>query len=276
MTRRIIQENGSVRRIIYTGAPGQGGSTFAELTDTPNSYAGEAGNAVVVAPGEDGLEFVAATGTGDMTKAVYDPGAKNAQLATEAELNAHVGDTANPHAVTAAQAGADPAGSASTVQGNLDTHEADTSNPHNTTAAQAGALAIASNLADVANASTSRDNIGLGDADSPTFAAVNTGAVQYTDGGGIYDANANDVLLVNAAPAAQTGRMEVTAGNNEAAGGPFVSRASNVASCWPAISPSLNSWQPTAHRWSTAMVRRRTGSRSTTRRPTRRTWRAGH
>jgi hypothetical protein len=48
----------------------------------------------------------------------------------QANLNAHVADTANPHSVTAAQAGADPVGSAAAVQANLDTHEADFSNPH--------------------------------------------------------------------------------------------------------------------------------------------------
>ena len=47
--------------------------------------------------------------------------------------------TGNPHAVTAAEAGADPTGSAATVQGNLDTHTADQTNPHLVTAAQAGA-----------------------------------------------------------------------------------------------------------------------------------------
>ena len=56
---------------------------------------------------------------------------------------AHRVDTANPHAVTAAQAGADPAGTAAIVQGNLNTHEADTANPHSVTAAQAGAAPIA-------------------------------------------------------------------------------------------------------------------------------------
>ena len=61
------------------------------------------------------------------------------QLITATELAAHTGRTDNPHAVTAAQAGADPAGSAATVQGNLDTHAADTGNPHGVTAAQAGA-----------------------------------------------------------------------------------------------------------------------------------------
>ena len=62
-----------------------------------------------------------------------------ADKADQADLADHEARVDNPHAVTAAQAGADPAGSAATVQGNLNTHEADQSNPHNVTAAQTGA-----------------------------------------------------------------------------------------------------------------------------------------
>ncbi|GAI28308.1 unnamed protein product, partial [marine sediment metagenome] len=43
-------------------------------------------------------------------------------LGETAELTTHKADVANPHQVTAAQAVADPAGSAAAVQGNLDTH----------------------------------------------------------------------------------------------------------------------------------------------------------
>lgn len=56
-----------------------------------------------------------------------------------AAQDAHIASTANPHSVTAAQAGADPAGSAATVQANLGVHIADSTNPHNVTALQAGA-----------------------------------------------------------------------------------------------------------------------------------------
>lgn len=76
-------------------------------------------------------------GTPDQANAKIQKG--NLGFAAQADLTAHVGDTSNPHAVTAAQAGADPAGSAATVQGNLDTHIADQTNPHAVTAAQAGA-----------------------------------------------------------------------------------------------------------------------------------------
>ncbi len=52
----------------------------------------------------------------------------------------HLSNTSNPHAVTAAQVGADVAGSAAAVQSNLNTHTSDTSNPHSVTTAQIGAI----------------------------------------------------------------------------------------------------------------------------------------
>ncbi len=58
---------------------------------------------------------------------------------TNANLGTHVARVDNPHSVTAAQAGADPSGSAATVQSDLDLHKANTGNPHLTTAAQVGA-----------------------------------------------------------------------------------------------------------------------------------------
>ncbi len=73
----------------------------------------------------------------------------------EPALAVHVADMGNPHGVTAAQAGADPAGSAAVVAGALVTHEADVANPHVVTAAQAGAepadAAIQAHLIDTAN-----------------------------------------------------------------------------------------------------------------------------
>ena len=49
-----------------------GATTFTGLTDTPSDYTGQQGKVVAVKSTEDGLEFVAASGTGDMTKSVYD------------------------------------------------------------------------------------------------------------------------------------------------------------------------------------------------------------
>ena len=45
---------------------------FSSLPDTPDSYEGEAGKFVSVKQTEDGVEFVAMTGGGDMLKSVYD------------------------------------------------------------------------------------------------------------------------------------------------------------------------------------------------------------
>ena len=64
----------------------------------------------------------------------------------------------------------------------IDTHIASTANPHSVTAGQVGALAISNNLSDVADAPTSRTNLGLGsiatqDANS---VAITGGAVDGT------------------------------------------------------------------------------------------------
>jgi hypothetical protein len=78
-----------------------------------------------------------------------------------AALDSHIADLANPHAVTAAQAGADPAGSAATVQGNLTAHEGDTGNPHAVTAAQAGADPAGTAATAVTNHETTFDHANL-------------------------------------------------------------------------------------------------------------------
>ena len=64
----------------------------------------------------------------------------NAINTNETNISSHTGDTNNPHGVTAAQAGADPAGSADAVQTNLDSHTAATDNPHSVTTSQIGAV----------------------------------------------------------------------------------------------------------------------------------------
>lgn len=58
--------------------------------------------------------------------------------ATIADLDLHADNQNNPHAVTYSQVGADPSGSAQSVQDNLTTHENDINNPHMVTKAQVG------------------------------------------------------------------------------------------------------------------------------------------
>jgi hypothetical protein len=65
-----------------------GAAAFLDLTDTPPSYAGQALELVRVNAAEDALEFFPSP------------------YALDADLDAHVANTANPHAVTAAQVGA--------------------------------------------------------------------------------------------------------------------------------------------------------------------------
>lgn len=67
---------------------------------------------------------------------------------SHASIDGHIASQANPHGTTAAQVGADPSGSAATVQGNLNAHTGNTANPHNTTKAQVG-LPFADNTSDL-------------------------------------------------------------------------------------------------------------------------------
>ena len=69
------------------------------------------------------------SGTGAPGKSAYQTAAEAGYMDTEAAFNsalkdvpAHIANKGNPHGVTAAQAGADPAGAAETVQSNLNGH----------------------------------------------------------------------------------------------------------------------------------------------------------
>lgn len=59
--------------LVCTADSSGGATTFLGLTDTPSSYSGQNGKYVRVNSGETSLEFATPSGSGDMTKAVYDP-----------------------------------------------------------------------------------------------------------------------------------------------------------------------------------------------------------
>lgn len=53
-------------------------SKFTDLTDTPESYVGQASKFLAVKSDLSGIEFVSPSGAGDMLASVYDPTGKNA------------------------------------------------------------------------------------------------------------------------------------------------------------------------------------------------------
>lgn len=53
-------------------------SKFTDLTDTPESYVGQASKFLAVKSDLSGIEFVSPSGAGDMLVSVYDPTGKNA------------------------------------------------------------------------------------------------------------------------------------------------------------------------------------------------------
>ena len=67
---------------------------FTQLTDTPNTYTGQAGKVATVNATETGLEFNTPIGTGDMLKSIYDPTNINSDaFATDNFKNATVAKT---------------------------------------------------------------------------------------------------------------------------------------------------------------------------------------
>lgn len=100
---------------------------------------------------------VALTPTGDVAATNVQDGI--AELDTEKVAKAGdtmTGDLTVPNLITAGNVD----GRDVSVDGTaLDSHIADTANPHSVTAAQAGACATANNLSDVANAATARTNL---------------------------------------------------------------------------------------------------------------------
>ena len=167
---------------------------------------GVAGNVLTVERAQDGTAaatFPAGSLVeGRLVRAQMD------EFTQQPELDAHVNDFTNPHAVTAAQAGADPAGSAAGVQTNLDTHVADLANPHAVTAAQAGAEPALGN--------PTTDGYVL----SSTIAGVRSW-VEMTGGGGgqqvTIDVAGITAAQANGSNAAAIGNNAIADGNNSVA-----------------------------------------------------------
>ena len=131
--------------LVFVTIPGGASYAFDDLSDTPASKSGKAGKGLAVNVGETDLDYVdfvldsvyqlhlAATNPHNVTAAQSGADPAGSAATVQGNLDTHEADTLNPHAVTAVQSGADPVGSAATVQGNLDIHTGDTSNPHNVT-----------------------------------------------------------------------------------------------------------------------------------------------
>jgi hypothetical protein len=75
--RQVFYRDDEHKWYVYNGSSwievtAGGISTFLALTDTPAAYTGQAGKYTKVNAGETALEFDTPSGSGDMTKAVYD------------------------------------------------------------------------------------------------------------------------------------------------------------------------------------------------------------
>ncbi len=100
-------------------------------------------------------------------------------MATQAELDAHANSTSNPHATTAAQVGADPAGTAAAA---VAAHEAAADpHPNYTTAAEAAAAAPVQSVAGRTGAVTlAKGDVGLGNVDNTADTAKPVSTAQQT------------------------------------------------------------------------------------------------
>ena len=104
------------------------GTAYEELSESSVSWGGITGTLsdqadlqAALDSKQDTLTFDAVP-TDASTNPVESNGVYDAVQAVQSNLDTHEADLTNPHQVTAAQAGADPAGSAAAVQDNLDTH----------------------------------------------------------------------------------------------------------------------------------------------------------
>lgn len=121
------------------GIQGPKGDTGAAGATGPQGIQGEQGPAGPQGP--QGVQGVAGADGKSAYQAAVESGYSGTETAFNgalAEVPGHISSQSNPHAVTAAQVGADPAGSAAAVQTSLTAHTGNTGNPHSVTAAQVG------------------------------------------------------------------------------------------------------------------------------------------
>ena len=118
-------------------------------------------------------------GAGGVLSGTYPNPGFAVDMATQAALDAHASNTSNPHSVTAAQAGADPAGTAAAAvaahAAALDPH------PTYTTAAEAAAAAPVQSVAGRTGAVTlAKGDVGLGNVDNTADTAKPVSTAQQT------------------------------------------------------------------------------------------------
>lgn len=121
------------------GIQGPKGDTGATGATGPQGIQGEQGPAGPQGP--QGVQGVAGADGKSAYQAAVESGYSGTETAFNgalAEVPGHISSQSNPHAVTAAQVGADPVGSAAAVQTSLTAHTGSQSNPHSVTAAQVG------------------------------------------------------------------------------------------------------------------------------------------
>jgi len=91
----VVDDGGGQVTITVSGVAGSGGgsSTFLGLTDTPSSYAGQAGKVVAVAGTEDSLEFTTISGVADEKVKVSSNDTTNDYLENKLVAGSNVGIT---------------------------------------------------------------------------------------------------------------------------------------------------------------------------------------
>lgn len=175
-------------------------TSFINLTDTPNSYTGEANHLVAVNATEDGLIFTdnpVVVDWGEIHGTLSNQTDLQAALdlkATVSALSAHTSNTSNPHSVTKTQVGLGNVDNTSDLnkpistatqtaldlkadESDLTAHIGNTNNPHSVTKTQVG-------LSNVPNVdATNASNISSGTLDGdrlPDISATKKGGVPAT------------------------------------------------------------------------------------------------